>query len=244
MNADGSEDWPEGVTVNIQLTADGEKVVGRTAVLSAATPSHKFEKLPKYRADGENEIVYGVEEVQVKGYTTEAGKLADGKITLTNTQETTEINVDKKWVNADGSEDWPEGVTVSIQLTADGKAVEGKTAVLSAAHPSCRFEKLPKYNADGNEIAYSVGEVNVPGYSPFAEPDGEGRITVTNTQGTTQIEVDKKWVGADGSTDWPDGVTVSIQLTADGKDVEGKTAVLSAAHDRSRQEVGGRGRQH
>ena len=227
-NADGSEDWPEGVEVDIQLTADGDSVSGKTATLSADQPSHKFDKLPKYQADGETEIAYSVEEADVKGYASEVGDLTDGRITITNTQETTEITVDKKWVNADGSEDWPEDVEVGIQLTANGQAVEGKTATLTEEVPSHTFESLPKYDKNGNEITYSVSEVKVPGYSSFAGTVKDGRITITNTQGTTQIEVDKKWANADGTDTWPEGVTVEIQLTADGEAVAGKTATLSA----------------
>ena len=94
------------------LTADGQVVAGKTATLSSDQPSFKFSSLPKYKADGRTEIAYSVEEVEVAGYASEVGELADGKITVTNTQETTEIEVDKAWVNADGGDDWPAGVTV------------------------------------------------------------------------------------------------------------------------------------
>ena len=182
-NADGTSDWPEGVTVEIQLTADGNPVSGKTATLSADKPSYKFEKLVKYQADGETEIAYSVEEVEIAGYASEVGDLTDGKVTITNTQETTEIEVDKVWANADGTTDWPEGVTVEIQLTADGEPVNGKTATLSADKPSYKFEKLVKYQADGEtEIAYSVEEVEIAGYASNVGDLTDGKITVTNTQ--------------------------------------------------------------
>ena len=227
-NADGSSTWPEGVEVTFQLKADGEEVPGKTLTLTAAKTSGKFEKLPKYQADGKTEIKYSVKEAYVAGYSSVASALKDGKITVTNTQETTEIEVDKKWVNADGSDTWPDGVTVDIQLTAGNTPVTGKTATLSASKPSHKFEKLPKYDSNGIEIKYSVKESEVPGYSGFAEAVADGKITITNTQGATQIEVEKKWVNADGTDTWPTGVTVEIQLTADGTDVSGKTATLSA----------------
>ena len=133
------------MTVDIQLTADGTAVSGKTATLSASQPSYKFEDLPKYKADGTTEIAYGVKEVSVAGYDSAISALANGKITVTNTQKTTSVEVEKTWANADGSDTWPDGVTVDIQLTADGTAVSGKTATLSAAQKSYKFEDLPKY---------------------------------------------------------------------------------------------------
>ena len=173
---------------------------GKTATLTKDQPSHKFEKLPKYQADGETEIEYGVEEGEVKGYASEVGDLADGKVTITNTQETTEIEVDKKWANADGSEDWPEGVTVDIQLTAGGEAVTGKTATLSADQPSYKFESLPKYQADGEtEIEYGVKEVKVTGYAVEVGDLADGKVTITNTQETGGLKVTKSVVSSTAS---------------------------------------------
>ena len=229
VNADGTDTWPTGVTVEIQLTADGTEVSGKTATLSAEKPSHKFEGLPMYQADGETKIDYSVKELEVTGYVSEVGETTTGRITVTNTQPATKIDVNKVWVNADGTDTWPTGVTVEIQLTADGTEVSGKTATLSADQPSYTFDKLPKYQADGTtEIAYSVKEVEVTGYTSEIGDLTDGKITVKNTQKTTEVEVDKKWVNADGTDTWPTGVTVEIQLTADGTEVSGKTATLSA----------------
>ena len=96
-NVDGSDTWPEEVkTITVQLTADGKDVTGKTATLSADQTSYTFESLPKYKADGETEIVYGVKEVKVAGYESEVGtpvnveddgKVIGKKITITNTQE-------------------------------------------------------------------------------------------------------------------------------------------------------------
>ena len=87
----------------VQLTADGEDVEGKTATLSASQSSYTFENLPKYKIGTETEIEYGVKEVTVPGYTTEIGDLTDGKITVTNTQVKTSVEVEKKWANADSS---------------------------------------------------------------------------------------------------------------------------------------------
>ena len=229
-NADGTDTWPSGVTVSIQLTAEGNDVSGKTATLSADQPNYTFTSLPKYQADGKTEIKYSVKELDVAGYASDIADIQDGKITVTNSQETTDVEVDKEWLNADGSSEWPDGVTAEVQLLADGETVDGKTATLSKDQPSYTFEGLAKYQADGKtEITYSVAEVEVAGYVPEVGAISNGVITVTNAQETTEVEVDKEWVNADGSNTWPSGVTVDIQLLADGASVDGKTATLSAS---------------
>ncbi len=215
-NADGSDTWPEGKTVAIQLTADGDAVSGKTATLTADQPSYKFENLPKYQADGTTEIVYGVDEVEVPGYESGVSGPKDGKITVINTQITTEITVEKEWADANGSIDWPEDTVVSLQLLAGGNAVKDKTATLSADQPSYKFEKLPKYDDKGEEIEYSVGEADVPGYGSEVGELKDGKITVTNTLITTEVTVEKVWKNADGSSTWPEGKTARVKLTADG----------------------------
>ena len=173
---------------------------GKTAVLSADQPSYTFDKLPKYKEDGTTEIKYGVEEVKVAGYTSEVGELKDGKITVTNTQETTEVEVEKKWINAEDQSvrDWPEGVTVEIQLLADGTAVEGKKAKLSAEQPVYIFTGLAKYQPDGKtEIVYSIKEpTKIAGYESSVEEKEAGKFTVTNAYsatGTLNLEAEKKF---------------------------------------------------
>ena len=134
--------------------------------------------------EGLSKFCPGSSTAPVTEYSPFAASDKEGRITVTNTQGTTRIEVDKKWVGADGGTDWPENVTVSIQLTADGEEVAGKTAVLSADHPSHKFENLPMYRADGvTGIVYSVKEVEVPGGYTSEISDAEaGHITVTNKQ--------------------------------------------------------------
>ena len=123
-----------------------------------------------------------------KKVTVEAGKSGsdvskDARASFTNNINVRDIEVYKKWVNVDKSDTWPEGITVDIQLTADGKAVSGKTVTLSTDQPSYEFENLPRYQEDGTtEIVYSVEEVNVPnGYTSETGNIKEGQIIVTNT---------------------------------------------------------------
>ena len=192
---------------------DGDTTVDTLTVKAGEDGKWTFtsKELPKYRADGKTEIIYTVDEEVPKGF---AKVVTGNNIKNTYQPEFTKIMVEKTWVNADGSTTWPEGVTVEVQLTADGAAVKEKTAKLDAKNTSYTFEKLPKYQADGTtEIAYSVKEVKVAGYSSTVGVLTAGKITVTNTQETTKIKVEKIWKDASGKTlTWPEGVKVTVDL--------------------------------
>ena len=126
-----------------------------------------------------------MKELDVAGYTSSVGALANGKITVTNSQEETSLEVEKTWANADGSDTWPEGVTVTIQLTqkvGEGAPtdVSGKTLTLDADKPSDKFEHLPKYyveNGTETEITYGVKELDVAGYTSSVGALADGKIT-------------------------------------------------------------------
>ena len=238
---DSAADRPSEVV--LQLLANGEAVEGLKVTLNAANNwTASISKLPGIK-DG-NAIVYSAKEVNVpEGYTSKVADItADGKIVVTNTgskeekPETTKLAVEKKWKAADGSDlttDLPASVTV--QLTKNGTAVEGKTLELNAAN-SWKGEFTDLEKADG--VEYSVKELTVDGYkSVVTLSDDKATATVTNTKNeepkveTTKLAVEKKWKAADGSdltTDLPASVTV--QLTKNGTAVEGKTLELNAAN--------------
>ena len=235
-NADGSATWPKGVEVTFQLTADGKDVAGKTLTLSAAKTSGKFTGLPKYKVvDGkEVEIVYGATESDVAGYTSVVSAIEGGVISAANTQETTDVTVEKTWANADGSATWPKNASVAVALMADGEQVD--QAVLTSESSSHTFTNLPEYKVvDGQmvKIEYKVEEKDVTGvpsnYNTTVAKKNAG-FTITNSEITTAIEVKKTWANADGTDAWPENVTVTMQLKADGQLVEGKTATLDADH--------------
>lgn len=105
-----------------------------------------------------------------------------GSATVTNnyTQNTTSINVEKKWGGDDDYTDLrPESITV--QLLADGTAVSGKTLTLNAGSSwKGTFADLPTHK-DGQEITYTVQEVNVSGYKSEVSGNAANGFTITNT---------------------------------------------------------------
>ena len=103
-------------------------------------------------------------------------------------EETVDIPVTKIWED-NNNEDGNRPESISVTLYANGAAVD--SATLSAgtgwAHT---FEGLPKNDADGNEIAYSVNEAPVPMYTTSVSG-----TTITNTyqREVTSVSVQKIW---------------------------------------------------
>ena len=227
MHADGTSEWPAGVEVTIQLTADGTAVSGKTATLSAAQTSYKFEDLPKYQADGTTEIAYSVAEVDVPGYSSAVGALTNGKVTITNTHETVKISGEKTWDLKGYNESLkPASITVYIK---DGENIVDTLTVTAGADNKWSFESkaLPKYRADGmTEIEYTVDEAAVAGFDKVVTG-----TNIKNTLITTDITIRKVW-NDNNNQDGVRPASVTVVLTANGLGVPGAVNVtLNAANN-------------
>ncbi|WP_311139249.1 Cna B-type domain-containing protein, partial [Lancefieldella parvula] len=166
---------PKAGPVTVHLLADGTDT-GKTLTLDeAGNWTGTFSGLDKYNADG-TEIAYTVKEDDVANYTSEITGDATSGFTITNTNtEKVDISVTKTWVGDKGS-------SVAIHLLADG-ADTGKILTLDeAGNWKGAFSGLDKYNADGTEIAYTVKEDEVAGYTSEVSGDATSGFTVTNTQ--------------------------------------------------------------
>src|SRR5699024_597771 len=165
---------------------------------------HTFTNLPTHDKDG-NEITYTVEEVALTGYETDTTENDEEGFTITNTQEVIEIEGTKTWKD-DNASDRPEDIT--IQVLIDGtETVVAKEEIGTEENETYKFENLPKYDKDGEEIKYVINESYVPGYTATAEPN-EYDITNTRTE-KADISITKKWLDED-ETDRPDSITVQL----------------------------------
>ena len=253
LYADGD---PTGYSVPLDGTPD-EEITGAGG-FEAKPWNALFRKLPKYKVvEGEaTEIQYTVEESgQWPGYTVvypdATVSFAVSGETITNVQEKTELSVIKAWLNADGTTTAPEGASVTFTLVADGTDTN-YTAVLDGTADAAitttggyeseawkaTFVNLPKYktaNGSAVEIRYTVKETGKwAGYIVIYE--GEGAVSaiadgvITNKQEDTYFFVNKVWQNADGTTDAPEGATVTIELYADGV-TTGETVELDGVAD-------------
>ncbi|WIY59346.1 Cna B-type domain-containing protein [Bacillus arachidis] len=196
---------PESITV--QLLQNGTELKTQEVKADqAGNWNFDFKDLPKYDGQG-NEYTYTVGEVKVDGYETKV----EGT-TITNTYkntETTELNGKKVWDdynNKFGKR--PESITV--QLLQNG--TELKTQEVKSdkdGNWNFDFKDLPKYDEQGNEYMYTVGEVKVDGY----ETKVEG-TTITNTyKNTDKTELNGKKVWDDYNNKFntrPESITVQL----------------------------------
>ncbi len=212
---------PESITVN--LLANGEPVDNKE-VTADTNWMWSFTSLEKYDAEG-NEIVYTVEEDAVKDYVTEIDGDQENGFTITNTHtpgeisETIYVSGMKIWDdddNADGIR--PESIMVNLYAN-DEKVDYQEVEPDEEGNWAWSFADLDKYDADGNEIAYTVTEDEVEGYDTYIDqiPDTNTYI-ITNTH-TTEEETPET-VNVSGVKVWddkenadgirPDSITVNL----------------------------------
>lgn len=145
------------------------------------------------------------------------------------------VKVNKIWQDND-DQAGKRPASVKIQLKADGKVVQ--TVDVKAANGwTYTFTNLPKKNADGTDIQYTVEELSVDGYKTSIAGDVQNGFTVTNKflppPPTPRIEdvsipVEKVWED-DGNRENLRPTSVTVRLYADGKDT-GKSVVLTEAN--------------
>ncbi len=227
---------PESITVN--LLADGSPVLDEednpvTAVVTAEDNwAWSFTDLPKYR-DGGVEIVYTITEDAIPHYETSITKNDDGSYTITNTHtlNQTSLTVTKAWDDVD-NQDGIRPTSITVQLYADGVAVEGETAVLNEDNNwTYTFTGLDMYQyatETETKIVYTVQEVKEEGtesaYTSVTTGDAQTGYVITNshTPETIALSGTKVWNDHDNlNKERPDSVT--IRLLADGTEVDSVT---------------------
>ena len=160
----------------------------------------------------------------------------DVLIGLVNKLDLVNIPIQKVWVdNSNAGETRPE--TITIELLADGKVIDEKALSKSEVQIdgdawNYIFTGLPKYNANGAEVRYTVREANVD-KAYVSEAKG---LTITNTLiPTTFRTIGKAWVHT-GNSESMYPASVKMTLLADGKPatyIDGSlvgTIVLNAAN--------------
>ena len=141
---------------------------------------YTWEGLPAYNADG-SAIEWRVTEQVPAGYTVRITR--DGSTFLVvNTYrdadgDTVARTVVKRWDDAGYEQKRPE--TITVTLLKDGAVYDTRT-IRGADGWQYTWDELPRYNADGTEIVWTVQEDAVPGYTASVEEAG-GAFILTNT---------------------------------------------------------------
>ena len=147
---------------------------------------------------------------------------SDSTITLTIKNKKKEVNkkstsfsVEKKWVlGSNPATNKPDKVTVSV--LKNGVKDDNLTVVLSKDNGwKASFSNLPKEDANGKEIVYTVSEEELAGFKAAISGTDENGFTISNYTGSrVVIPVTKIWKGNGTHPDH-----VNVQLFADGEKV-------------------------
>ena len=234
-NIDLNTDAVPEVTINLY---QNDTLYANTVLTKATGYSYTFSDLPKYAKTGV-EYEYTVQEVLKEGtvgYTSSNSGNVNGIVTVTNTFDTTKIDVtgQKQWVGISSEDQVP---SVTLRLYQNGKAIEGAVITLKAGvktSESYSFKNLPKYSTDGKLYTYTVVEDTIPGYTSSGEANENNNFVITNTFTPETVNVigDKTWSNV---TDISKVPTISIYLESslDGANwtrVQGQLKQLTAGN--------------
>ena len=150
-------------------------------------------------------------------------------MTITNTQVTTEIEVEKVW-NDNNDAFGIRPTKLTVELKADGESLSPAATYELNESESWKhtWTSLPKYHTGTDtEIEYSVVETVPTGYKETYVPDGgvagaDGKVKIKNTPETTERIVEKVWADEDDRF----GIRpASIEIVLTGSD--GKTYAVT-----------------
>ena len=182
---------PAAAKATVRLLADG-KDTGKSIELNESNNwKGSFKDLAKYSKSG-SEVAYTVAEDAVEGYSSKVTVDAGRGFTVTNTSTAkVSVPVEKKWAG-------PAAAKATVRLLADGKDT-GKSIELNESNNwKGSFKDLAKYSKSGSEVAYTVAEDAVEGYSSKVTGDAGRGFTVTNTVKTGELDVSKTVVAREG----------------------------------------------
>ncbi len=134
-------------------------------------------------------------------------------------KKSTSFSIEKNWVLDPAlATNKPDKVTVSV--LKNGKKDENLTVELSAENGwKASFSNLPKEDANGHEIVYTVSEEELAGFKAAISGTDENKFTITNYNGgNVVIPVTKKWKGSGAHPDH-----LNVQLFANGAKVDSFT---------------------
>ena len=187
-------------SVKVKLLADGKKV-DEVTLNEQNNWKHTFKNLNKYKDDGKTEIKYTVEEEKINGYDTEIKENPKNDFTITNkNNEKVKIPVEKKWED-NNNQDGKRVKEIVVRLLQDGIPTTKVLKLNEQNNWKGEFTDLDKYNAQGNEIKYTVKEETVvEGYDTeiiAGQVDGALGYIIKNKHNVekTEISVEKKWIG-------------------------------------------------
>ena len=180
------------------------------AITNLAPGTYKVEENGTGLSGYKVTTTYQVNGSESRDRTVAVVKNVDSKIKVTNTYEidTTKIPVRKIWSDTEAEH---SGVQVALM---NGNATVATLTLNKDNAWKGTFTNLPKKDANGNDITYTVKEVTeVAGYTPSYTKDSDGTWVVTNTKEehpTSGLTFTKTFAGATISADMKKDVTFTV----------------------------------
>ena len=236
-NNNEAEKRPESITVKV-IGSDGQEYTKQLSRANAVSGninnwSETFTNLPKYDENG-NEIQYTIDEENVNSEFYQKTEVNQETKTITNTfivpDDKIEVPVTKVWIdNNNLAEKRPESITVKL-TGSDGNEYTKTLSNLNAIFGNMNnwtdtFTDLPKYDALGNEIKYTLSE-EATGSIFYTEENtviNQENGMIINTfevpDDTIEVPVMKVWNDSNNKAGKrPESVTV--KLTGNGNTYE------------------------
>lgn len=224
-NDNNNQDGKRPAFITIRLYANGTELTEKALTVTADNDwKWGFADLPKY-AEGKL-IDYTITEDSVDGYTSAVNGY---DVTNTYSPEQTRVTVTKAWEDKN-NQDGIRPVSITVKLLADGADTKETLTLSSGNNWTGTFNNLDKYRDGGEEIVYTIEEVEVSGYYKVISGDASKGFVITNshTPATTEVSGSKTWDDKDDQDGKrPDSIT--IRLYANGEQVDNVT--VSAEND-------------
>ncbi|MDO5649128.1 MAG: Cna B-type domain-containing protein, partial [Gallicola sp.] len=214
---------------------------GTSVALTDAT-THEWTDLPKTDVNG-IPYIYSVDETSVpRGYQKTLSQVTytlfgKGRQTITNTMEAKDISFEKTWVGGPAAK---PSVTIGLRVNGEqitdinGKVVSDM--VLRNGVTEGSFQNLPYYDAAGEEIQYSLVELEIGGIPVENGKAGNynvaiqgNKITNTYIPEKTTINVEKVWEGGSEESHQPVEVQLFRQAPGQNKEFVGDPVSLTGA---------------
>lgn len=228
-NDGDNQDGVRPSKVKVQLTANNENY-GEPVELSDANKwAYTWSGLDVDAADG-TAVVYRLKAVDTdSAYTAKvSGNTGDGfTVTYSHETEKTSVSASAEWKDND-DQDGIRPASISVQLIADGKAVDDKVTLDAEGKWSKTWTGLPKNNK-GTEIKYTVEYSRIPSaYTTKTSGSAVAgyKVTASYTPKTTSLAASVTWNDED-NRDAIRPTEVTAVLLANGKET-GKTLTLTA----------------
>lgn len=218
IDVTGTKVWDGGPkpAIQLQLFKNGE-AYGDPVTLEDET-EYTWTDLDRTDINGK-EHEYTVDEVNVPENYDKA--ISEGGLTITNkfVSPLIDISVKKVWEDADNQDGIRPG-TIEVTLFANGDETDVENVILNSENNwQGTFTGLPEFDNNGEQITYTIEEVDVPDqYESDIDGDTDDGYVITNRYIPKLIDIPVEKVWEDGNNqDGNRPNSITVRLLADGE---------------------------